>query len=46
MDSNPKHLFKIFLISMIALAIVVGLIYKANNPSDYRHPRDRAIQLH
>ena len=46
MDSNPKDLFKIFLISMIALAVVAGLIWKANNPSDYRHPRDRSIQLH
>jgi len=46
MDINPKHVFKIILISMIALAIVLGLIWKANNPSDYRHPRDRSIQLH
>jgi len=46
MDSNIRHLFKIFFISMIALAIVIGLVWKANNPSDYRHPRDRAIQLH
>ena len=39
-------IFKNILIALILIAIVLGLIYKANNPNDYRHPRDRDIKLY
>jgi len=46
MNYNVKHLFAILLLLIICIAIVVGLFWKANNPSDYRHPRDREIRLY
>jgi len=39
-------IFKNLLLVIIIVAIVLGLIYKANNPNDYRHPRDRDIKLY
>lgn len=36
---------KAFLLLLIA-SFVIALIYKAMNPSDYRHPRDRSIKLY
>ena len=36
---------KLFLVLLIT-SFVIALIYKASYPSDYRHPRDRSIQLH
>ena len=46
MDNSTKSLLKIALIVITGMVIVGGMIWKANNPNDYRHPRDRAIQLH
>jgi hypothetical protein len=46
MDDTTKSLLKMALILIIGIAIIGGFIWKANNPSDYRHPRDRAIKLH
>lgn len=35
------------LISVFVIGIILGgLIWKANNPNDYRHPRDRQIKIY
>ena len=36
---------KLFLLLLIA-SFIIALIYKASNPDDYRHPRDRSIKLY
>ncbi len=46
MNSTIKHLLKMLLILIIGIAIGVSLVWKANNPDDFRHPRDRAIKLY
>ena len=39
-------IFKYLLLVIVLAAIVFGFIYKYNNPSDYRHPRERSIKLY
>lgn len=46
MNSTITHLLKMFLILIIVIAIGTGILWKINNPSDYRHPRDREIKLY
>lgn len=41
-----NRIIKYVLLSLVVVGVVFGLIYKASNPNDYRHPRDRSIQLH
>jgi hypothetical protein len=41
-----NKIFKYLLLALILIGVIFGLIYKANNPSDYRHPRDRGIKLY
>ena len=38
-------ILKLFLLFLIA-SFIIALIYKAMNPNDYRHPRDRSIKLY
>ena len=40
-----EKVIKLFLLVVIA-SFVIALIYKAINPNDYRHPRDRTIKLY
>ena len=46
MNNTTKPFLRMIFILIIAVAVVGGLIWKANNPNDYRHPRDRAIKLY
>lgn len=46
MNSHVKHLIKMILILIVGMAIGAGLVWKMNNPSDFRHPRDRDIKLY
>ena len=41
-----NEIFKYLLLAIILIAIVLGMIDKANNPSDFRHPRDKSIKLY
>jgi len=40
-----EKIVKLFILVLIAI-FVIALIYKASNPNDYRHPRDRSIKLY
>ncbi len=40
-----EKVIKLFFL-VLAASFVIALIYKATNPNDYRHPRDRSIKLH
>ena len=46
MNSTLTRLLKMLLILIIIIAIGAGILWKINNPSDYRHPRDREIKLY
>jgi len=38
---NP--IVKYILIAVVVLGVVGGMIYKATNPNDYKHPRHRSM---
>lgn len=40
-----EKIVKILLLILL-LSFIFALIYKASNPSDYRHPRERSIKLY
>jgi len=40
-----EKIVKLFFLLLI-VSFVIALIYKASHPNDYRHPRDRSLQLH
>ena len=46
MNNGVKRLLIILLFLIIGIAIGAGMIWKANNPNDYRHPRDRDVKLY
>jgi len=41
-----NKLIKYIIISIVAVAVVGGMIWKVKNPTPYKHPRDQKVLLY